>query len=342
MINLRSNKTVRVAQADWDDWRWQQRHSITDLQELQRRLTMPVATVAEIEKVNTRYPFSVSPYYLSLARQPSLTDPILRQCLPAAGELQSFPGESADPFAELKKSPVPGLIRRYRDRALLTTNGLCPVLCRHCFRKRGWKYHLTDAAHPANLERIITYLNKTPEIREVLVSGGEPLMLEDEILARLLSRLRRVPSIEVIRIATRLPATLPQRITPELVRMIATYGPIWIVAHFNHPLELTDAGIQACNQIVEAGIPMVSQTVLLQSVNDNEAVLRQLFTRLLSMRIKPYYLFHCDPATGTMHFRVTPERGRKLIRKLRATTSGLAIPTYAADRLDAPSKIPLG
>ena len=340
MINLCSRQAAGVPSPEWTNWKWQVKHSACSLAQLSKWIVLPLKERQVIRQVAERYPFKITPHYLSLARKPSLSDPILKQCLPGFGEFQAFSGESPDPFREMEQAPVPGLIRRYRDRALVLASNHCAVLCRHCFRKRLWH----EPGRPLNnkdLGRIVEYLSANPEIREIIVSGGDPLMLEDDALENLLGGLRQARNIDVIRIATRLPATLPQRITDDLCRTIARHSPVWIATHFNHPYELNQASAAACRKLTLSGVPIVSQTVLLQGINDDFQILRDLFTGLLKIQVKPYYMFHGDPASGTMHFRVSVERGRKLMRQLRNETSGLAIPLYAADKPGADCKVPL-
>jgi len=340
MINLCSTTGAEANGSAVRDWQWQAQHCITQVADLCRHIKLSRSDLEKVSRAVQTYPFSITPYYLGLAQENSLHDPILRQCLPGAGELRTYPGEDADPFGEANHMPIPGLIRRYPDRALLLINTRCPVLCRHCFRKRLWQ--CTSAAGPVPpLQEVLEYLSEHPEIREVILSGGDPLMLDDRQLQAILGSLHEIKSVEMVRIATRLPATLPQRFTPELTGLLAAFKPVWIAAHFNHPRELTPQSTGACRRLVEAGMPIVSQTILLKGVNDDAATLRSLFIGLLRCRVKPYYLFHGDPAAGAMHFRVSKERGRAIMRELRETTSGLAIPTYAADTAGAPFKMPL-
>lgn len=334
MINLCFPDPIREALNQrpqvWSDWHWQAEHAISDMGTLRRVLGLPQALFESAMQAVDRYPLRVTPYYLALVQDPSISDPILRQFLPAASEMHGYAEASADPFNERQNSPAPGLIQRYCDRAVFALQQPCPALCRHCFRKHLWTAGNRQEPHEY-IDAAVDYLARQPQIREIIVSGSEPLMLEDDALAELLARLSDIPHIEVIRVATRLPATLPQRITEELSSTLAAFNPVWLVAHFNHPRELTDASAAACESLCEAGIPVVSQTVLLKGVNDDVATLRELFTGLLRLRVKPYYLFHVDPAAGAMHFRVSVARGRRMLAALRAGTSGLAIPTYAAD-----------
>ena len=334
MINLRFTGAIREAinqrPPAWSDWRWQAEHVITDMGSLQQVLNLPQALHDSAMLAVDRYPLRVTPYYLALVQAPAFSDPILRQFLPAAAEVRDCDGAVADPFKERQNSPVPGLIQRYHDRAVFALQHPCPTLCRHCFRKHLWAVGRRQEPHEY-IDDAVEYLGRQPQIREIIVSGSEPLMLEDDALAEIVARLSDIPHIEVIRIATRLLATLPQRITDDLCSVLAGFNPVWFVAHFNHPRELTEASAVACERLCGAGIPVVSQTVLLKGVNDDVATLRELFTGLLRLRVKPYYLFHVDPAAGAMHFRVSVDRGRRIMAALRATTSGLAIPTYAAD-----------
>ncbi len=290
-----------------------------------------------VEKTIQRYPMRINPYYLNLIRKTG--DPIWKQAVPDIRELEDSEG-MVDPLGEEKLSPVPGLVHKYPDRALLLVCSECAMYCRFCTRKRKVgrpEMVITDATIQAGLE----YLKKKPSIREVLVSGGDPLLLSTARLEEILRCLRAIPSIEVIRIGTRVPCTLPMRITENLVSMLKKYHPLYINTHFNHPAELTIEARQACRLLADGGIPLGCQTVLLRDVNNDPKTIRELMVGLLAMRVKPYYLFQADLTRGTGHFRTPISCGQNIMRSLIGHVSGMAVPTYALDAPGGGGKIPL-
>ncbi len=286
-----------------------------------------------------RLPFLVTPYYLSLSR-PDPEDPIRRQFLPRGEELQTSPWELADPLGEEKHSPSQRLVHRYRSRALLLVTGTCATYCRHCFR-RTFTREERGAIPDDALDRAAAYLAGRPEVKELLLSGGDPLILEDGQLDRILARIREARPDLTLRIGTRIPVVLPQRITPELAALLGGYAPLWISTQFNHPRELTPESRAAASRLVDRGVPMLNQAVLLRGVNDDPATLAELFDGLVAMRIKPYYLFQGDLAAGTRHLRVPLDRGLEIQRQLRGLLSGLAMPVYAVDLPGGGGKVPL-
>ncbi len=295
------------------------------------------ADSSALERIMAVYPMRISPYYLNLIDQPG--DPIWRQAVPDPLELDDPQGLD-DPLDEENLSPVPNLVHKYPDRALLLISNQCPVYCRFCTRKRKVgrsEMHITEETITAGL----AYLRRTPAISDVLLSGGDPLMLSDERLKGILTRLRDIPSVRTIRIGTRIPCTLPDRITAELAAMLAAFHPLYINTHFNHPRELTAEASRACTLLADAGIPVGCQTVLLRGVNDNAATLATLFRGLLAIRVKPYYLFQIDQTRGTSHFRTTIDQGVAIMAQLIGHVSGMAIPTYALDAPGGGGKIPL-
>jgi lysine 2,3-aminomutase len=255
-------------------------------------------------------------------------------------ELFRVPGEETDPLGEEDHTRLPGLIHRYPDRVLFLVSGFCATYCRYCTRSRMVGKGKA-APSQARLEKAIDYIRCTPAIRDVLLSGGDPLTLSDEKLDWILSRLREIPHVEIIRIGTKTPAVLPQRVTPELVKTLRKYHPLWMSLHFTHPEECTPEARGACERLADAGIPLGSQTVLLKGINDNVPVMKALMHLLMKMRVKPYYLYQCDPVTGTSHFRTSVARGLELIRGLRGYTSGYAVPSYVIDAPGGGGKIPL-
>jgi len=290
-----------------------------------------------LEKVAQVYPMRISPYYLNLMQTPG--DPIWRQAVPDPLELID-PQGLVDPLDEENLSPVPNLVHKYPDRALFLISSECPVYCRFCTRKRKVgrpEMRITEATISAGMQ----YLQDTPSISDVLLSGGDPLMLSDGRLQDILTRLRLIKSVQTIRIGTRIPCTLPSRITKELAQMLSQFHPLFINTHFNHPRELTPQAADACNLLADAGIPLGCQTVLLRGINDSAHILAELFRGLLAMRVKPYYLFQIDQTRGTSHFRTTIDSGLALMSELIGHISGMAIPTYALDAPGGGGKIPL-
>lgn len=320
------------------DWRWQMAHriqSVSDLLERFPSLRNPGLMTEAAEK----YPLAITPYYASLIRQPEAADPIFRMCVPQMEELNDPSYLAPDPYREDHKMPAPHLIRRYEDRVLLMATTTCAVRCRHCTRKRlsGMQDSVVSASQ---LGAIADYLRVHSEIREVLISGGDPLTLSDDMLDEIFSSLKTVPSLELLRLGTRVPVVMPQRITPALTGIIHRHHPVWINTHFNHPRELTPEAERACALLADAGCPLGNQTVLLRGVNDDPHVLEALFRGLLKMRVRPYYLFQCDLIQGIEHFRTPIAKGLEIMEYLRAHVTGLAIPQFVADTPGG-GKIPL-
>jgi len=315
-------------------WQDQLKNSITDPEKLS---CLPGCQQEEIAAVNARYPLRIPPYYLELIKKTGI--PLFRQAVPDLRELEDSRG-MADPLAEEALSPVPNLVHRYPDRALFLVSNQCAMYCRFCTRKRK----VGTAAMRINEETLtagLKYLQATPQIREVLISGGDPFLLSDEQLESILQRVHDITHIKVIRIGTRTPCTLPMRITPELVRMLKKFHPLYINTHFNHPSELTEQAREACVLLADAGIPLGCQTVLLKGVNDSAAVIRKLLYRLLEIRVRPYYLMQADLTRGTGHFRTDIETGLAIMRELIGSVSGMAVPTYVLDAPGGKGKIPL-
>lgn len=328
------------AETGWSDWRWQMRQALRDPDWLAGWLRLDGAAAADLRRTAARFPLLVTPYYLSLARSASPDDPIVRQVLPDPRELAEDPSGSPDPLAEGRDSPVPGLVHRYPDRALLVATNHCATLCRHCMRKRAWDAPLA-ASSAERFGAALAYIRDHPGIREVLLSGGDPLLLPESVLFGLLAALREVPHIEMVRLGSRVPVVLPQRLTPEFCARLGAAPPLWLATQFNHPHELTPETGAAVDHLLRAGIPVVNQTVLLAGVNDDADTLARLCTGLLRQRVKPYYLFHGDPVAGTLHFRTGVARGLELLAALERTVSGLAVPAFAFDLPDGGGKVRL-
>lgn len=290
-----------------------------------------------LEEVAARYPMRINPYYLSLIK--SVDDPIWRQAVPSEEELQDKICY-VDPLNEEHQSPVPNLVHRYPDRVLFLVSSECAMYCRFCTRKRkvGGEEMVVNRQ---TIEAGLSYIRSHPEIRDVILSGGDPLLLADDRLSWLLSELRSIPTVEIIRIGSRVPVVLPQRITPALVRLLRRFHPLYLNTHFNHPDEITEAAAKACARLADAGIPLGNQTVLLRGVNDDPGTMKALMQKLLTIRVKPYYLYQADMVKGTDHFRTTVEEGLEIVKALRGHTSGLAVPAYVIDAPEGGGKIPL-
>jgi len=326
---------------DWNDWRWQLRHRIRDLATLERMLRLGEDERQALTFSGSALPVAVTPYYASLLDEHDPAQPLRRTMIPTTAELVHSPGEAEDPLQEESMSPVPGLVHRYPDRVLFLTTDFCSAYCRYCTRSRMVGQGSCSPADTARWERALDYIQATPQVRDVLLSGGDPLTLPDERLEWLLSRLRAIQHVEFVRLGTKVPAVLPQRITPKLTRMLKKYHPLWMSLHFTHPAELTPETALACNRLADAGIPLGSQTVLLQGINDDVPTLRSLYHGLLRLRVRPYYLYQCDPILGSAHFRTSVSRGIEMIQGLRGHPTGYAVPTYVIDAPGGGGKIPL-
>lgn len=330
-------------QSHWEEWKWQLQHSITDLITLERMLEISFSEKQreEIQKTIDRFPMSITPYYLSLIDNTDPShDPIFKQAIPSTGELIIENYDLHDPLSEEMDSPCPLITHRYPDRILFLISNSCAMYCRHCTRKR--KVGKIDLApSKEDFDSAFAYIETHQEIRDVLLSGGDPLMLSDSQLDMILSRLRRIPHIEIIRIGTRVPVVLPYRITEELVQILKKYHPLWINTHFNHPHEFTEASCEALSKLADGGIPLGNQSVLLAGVNDCPNIMRKLVHELVKNRVRPYYLFQCDLAEGLAHFRTPVGKGIEIIESLIGHTSGLAIPTYVIDSPGGGGKIPV-
>jgi len=292
---------------------------------------------SEISAVSRTYPFRLSASYAALIKE--CQDPVWRQCVPDPRELEDVE-QQPDPLHEASLSPVPGLIHRYPDRVVMLVSSRCPVYCRFCMRKR--MVGLQESALDANtLEAALEYIENSAAIRDVVLSGGDPLMLDDETLHYILSRLRKIGHVSLIRIGTRMPVTHPERITPQLCGMLKQFHPLYINTHFNHPEEVSDAASRACSRLADAGIPLGNQTVLLKGVNDDVDTMRALMMKLLSIRVRPYYIHQLDLVRGTAHFRTSVEKGLEVVRGLRGHVSGMAVPHYVIDLPGGKGKVAL-
>jgi lysine 2,3-aminomutase len=323
---------------DWHDWQWQVRHRIHTYERLHQIL--PLGPDELLADHTVQLPLSITPYYASLIPKDVPDHPLRRCVVPTAGEWVKLPCESDDPLGEDHQSPVPGLVHRYPDRVLFLLTDFCSTYCRYCTRSRVVG-HGGIRASRARWEKAIAYIAANPSVRDVLLSGGDPLTLSDDRLEWVLSKLRQIPHVEIIRIGTKVPAVLPQRITPKLVKMLKKYHPLWLSLHFTHPDECTPETASACALLADAGIPLGSQTVLLKKINDTVPVMTQLMHELMKMRVRPYYLYQCDPITGSGHFRTAIAKGLEIIKGMRGFTTGYAVPTYVVDAPGGGGKIPL-
>ncbi|MBI1776198.1 MAG: KamA family radical SAM protein [Proteobacteria bacterium] len=327
--------------SDWNDWRWQTRNRIRTLAALERILQLSADERSAIERHTGSLPVGITPYYLSLFSEDDPNEPLRRTHVPVGEEYLKLPGEADDPLNEDHDAAVPGLVHRYPDRVLFLTTGFCSTYCRYCTRSRmvgeaGGEYHFSYG----EWEKALDYLKATPTVRDVLLSGGDPLTLSDDRLEWLLSRLRQIPHIEFLRVGSKVPVVLPQRVTPSLAKMLKRYR-VWMSVHYTHPAELTPEVAFAANRLADHGIPMGSQTVLLRGINDDVEVMKRLMHGLLVNRVRPYYIYQCDPISGSAHFRTPVEKGIEIIEALRGHTTGYAVPHFVVDAPGGGGKIPL-
>jgi len=328
--------------ADWNDWRWQLRTRIKSLAELEHIFALSADERDAVMRHQGSLPVGITPYYASLLDRENPDDGLRRTHIPVGQEYIRTPGEADDPLGEDHDAAVPGLVHRYPDRVLFLATGFCSTYCRYCTRSRmvgeaGGDYQFSRP----QWEKAFAYIESKPEIRDVLISGGDPLTLSDDRLDYLLGRLRAIPHVEFVRLGTKVPVVLPMRITRALVRMLRRHHPLWMSIHFTHPAELTPEVTQATARLADAGIPLGSQTVLLRGINDDISVMKPLMHGLLQCRVKPYYLYQCDPITGSAQFRTPVAKGIEIIEGLRGHTTGYAVPQYVIDAPGGGGKIPL-
>jgi len=326
---------------EWNDWRWQLRNRIRDLASLGRIVRLSEDERQALQQMKGHMPVGITPYYASLLNLEDPRDPIRRMMVPVGDELLRGPGEADDPLGEDAHMPVPGLVHRYPDRVLFLVTNFCAIYCRYCTRSRMVGQHGEYHFNSDQFERALGYIAEHPQIRDVLLSGGDPLSLNDDRLQWLLCRLRRIRHVEFVRIGTKIPTTLPQRITPELAKLLRRYHPLWMSIHFMHPTELTPEVAEACERLADAGIPLGSQTVLAKGINDDVETMKRLFHGLLKVRVRPYYIYQCDPISGSSHFRTPISKGLEIIAGLRGHTTGYAVPNFVVDAPGGGGKIPL-
>jgi len=330
-----------VSDADWNDWKWQLKNRITTLDQLERLLpTITPEERAGTVLSNSKLAMAIPPYFFNLIDTTDETCPIRRQVIPRIEETNTAPWEMSDPCGEDSHSPVAGLVHRYPDRVLFLVTDRCAAYCRYCTRSRLVSNATGYDFHP-EFDKQIEYIRRTPAIRDVLLSGGDPLLFSDEKLEVLLSRLRAIPHIEFLRIGTRIPIFLPQRITADLCSMLRRYHPLFISVHSNHPRELTTEVRDALGRLADAGIPLGNQSVLLRDVNDDPVVMRAHLQKLLMCRVRPYYIYQCDLISGSAHLRTSVRKGLRIMEKLRGHTTGYAVPQYVIDAPGGGGKVPV-
>lgn len=341
MRNYKSIELWRdIEEEKWNNWQWQVKNRITGVDELKKVINVNKKEEEEIKRALEKLRMAITPYYVSLMDPEDRNCPIRKQGVPTAPELEIGEADIKDPLHEDIDSPVPGITHRYPDRILLLVTDQCSMYCRHCTRRRF--AGVTDKAVPAQqIDRALEYVKNTPQVRDVLLSGGDPLLLSDDRLENIIARLREIEHIEIIRIGSRAPVVLPQRITDNLVSMLEKYHPLYINIHFNHPREITATSARACEKLNNAGIPVGNQSVLLKGINDRPRIMKKLVQNLLEIRVKPYYLYQCDLSEGIEHFRTPVSRGIEIIESLRQHTTGMAVPTFAIDAPGGGGKIPL-
>jgi lysine 2,3-aminomutase len=337
-VNRRKELFGHISDEDWNNWKWQVKNRITTLEELKKYLSL--TEEEEDPRILHEYRMAVTPYYLSLIDPDDPYDPIRKQAIPTVHELCRVSSDLEDPLSEDVDSPVPGLTHRYPDRVLFLVTENCSMYCRHCTRRRFAGHH--DMAPPqSQIDACIEYISKTPAIRDVLLSGGDALLISDKKLEDILKKLKEIPHVEIIRIGSRTPVTVPQRITPELCEMLKKYQPIWFNTQFNHPNEITVDSTKACEMIADAGMPLGNQSVLLRGINDCIHVMKKLVQQLVKIRVRPYYIYQCDLSVGLAHFRTSVAQGIEIIEGLRGHTSGLCVPTFVVDAPGGGGKIPV-
>ena len=323
----------------WNDWKWQLRNAFTSIEDLKKIMKLSEKEIMAINNLKGRLPLRITPYFASLIYNSKYSDPLRRNVIPVVEELLQHNTEQSDPLHEKSFSPVRGIVHRYPDRVLFTVTQICSNYCRYCTRSHS--VGRLDKLGRQDFEKAFNYIASHKEVRDVLISGGDPLTLSDDTLDYILSNIRRIEHVEIIRIGTRIPVVLPQRITDGLINILKRYHPLFISLHFSHPAEITDDCAKACNKLADGGFPLGSQTVLLKGINDNVPTMKDLMHKLLKIRVRPYYLYQCDLIPGSGHFRTTVKKGLEIIKGLRGFTSGYAVPTFVVDAPGGGGKIPL-
>ena len=329
-----------VTDEQWNDWKWQVKNRIETLDQLKKYIKLTAQEEEGVKKSLETLRMAITPYYLSLINPDDPHCPIRKQAIPTGAEKYQSAADLLDPLHEDEDSPVPGLTHRYPDRVLFLITDMCSMYCRHCTRRRFAGQH--DTASPTErIQAAIDYIARTPQVRDVLLSGGDALMVSDKMLESIIQRLREIPHVEIIRLGSRVPVVCPQRITDDLVNMLKKYHPIWLNTHFNHPNEITAEATEACAKLANAGVPLGNQSVLLRGINDCTSVMRKLVHGLVKMRVRPYYIYQCDLSMGLEHFRTPVSKGIEIIESLRGHTSGYAVPTFVVDAPGGGGKTPV-
>lgn len=329
-----------VTEEQWNDWQWQVQNRIQDIETLEQIFELTDKEKEEISSVLAKFRMGITPYYASIMDPKDPKDPVRMQAIPTGFETHVAGSDLEDPLHEDEDSPVPGLTHRYPDRVLLLITDMCSMYCRHCTRRRfaGSK---DSGVSKDRIDACIDYIRKTPQVRDVLLSGGDALLVSDERLEYIISELRKIPHVEIVRIGSRTPVVLPQRITDDLVNMLKKYHPVWLNTHFNHPNEITPEAVEACRKLADAGVPLGNQSVLLRGVNDSVRTMRTLVHELVKMRVRPYYIYQCDLSLGIEHFRTKVSKGIEIIEGLRGHTSGYCVPTFVVDAPGGGGKTPV-
>ena len=329
-----------VPDEQWNDWKWQVKNRIETLDQLKKYIKLTSEEEEGVKESLATLRMAITPYYLSLIDPDDPHCPVRKQSIPTGAELHQADADLLDPLHEDEDSPVPGLTHRYPDRVLLLITDMCSMYCRHCTRRR----FAGQKDGESSLDRVnkaIDYIAKTPQVRDVLLSGGDALLVSDKRLEDIIKRLREIPHVEIIRIGSRVPVVCPQRITDDLVNMLKQYHPVWLNTHFNHPNEITAEAAEACAKLANAGVPLGNQSVLLRGINDCTYVMKKLVHDLVKIRVRPYYIYQCDLSMGLEHFRTPVSKGIEIIESLRGHTSGYAVPTFVVDAPGGGGKTPV-
>ena len=340
MNNRRKELFPEVTDEQWNDWTWQVRNRVETLEQLKKYIDLTEEEEEGVKKSLATLRMAITPYYLCLIDPNNKNCPVRKQAIPTGAEVHQAEADLLDPLHEDEDSPTPGLTHRYPDRVLFLITDMCSMYCRHCTRRRfaGQK----DAETPSErIQKAIDYIAATPQVRDVVLSGGDALMISDKMLESIISRLRDIPHVEIIRIGSRTPVVCPQRITDGLVNMLKKYHPIWLNTHFNHPDEITPEATEACAKLANVGVPLGNQSVLLAGINDSTKIMKDLMHGLVKMRVRPYYIYQCDLSMGLEHFRTPVSKGIEIIENLRGHTSGYAVPTFVVDAPGGGGKIPV-
>ncbi len=329
-----------VTEEQWNDWQWQVSNRLTTVEEIKQVINLTPEEENDIAKVMNGFRVGITPYYASLMDPDDRNCPVRKQAVPVINETFKSAEDMLDPLHEDEDSPAPGLTHRYPDRVLFLITDMCSMYCRHCTRRRVAGEN-DRARSKEDINACIEYIRKTPQVRDVVLSGGDALCISDETLEYVISELRKIDHVEIIRIGSRTPVVMPMRITDKLCNMLRKYHPVWLNTHFNHPKELTPEAVEACRKLADAGIPLGNQTVLLRGVNDDVHVMRSLMHKLVQSRVRPYYIYQCDLSMGISHFRTPVAKGIELIESLRGHTSGFAVPTFVVDAPGGGGKTPV-